>query len=80
MQRVKPWQAIDMRRWVGRCILEIGDGQEYECYWLKLPCYAIKPIYYYMTEGWCQLTLFWHGRDGFSYHWQPLPDNGDGDV
>lgn len=72
MQRVRLYQAIDFTRWIGRCLLECADGQWYESYWLKLPSYGIHWVFYYDCDAWCQLVLFWHGRDGFSYFWQPV--------
>jgi hypothetical protein len=74
MQRVRMYEAIDFSRWIGACKLETPHGEWYECYWLKLPSYGYHYCIMRDQDEWCQLIWFWHGRDGFSYFWQPVPD------
>jgi hypothetical protein len=71
MQRVRRYEAIDFSRWAGIVQVEADDDKWYECYWLKLPSYGLHFDYYRGRNAWCQLVLFWHGRDGLSHFWKP---------
>jgi hypothetical protein len=75
IQRVKPSCAADMSWWAGRFLLEGFSEEEraYECYWLRLPSYGYHYQARYREERWCQLVLFWHGRDGLTWFWEPCP-------
>lgn len=71
IQKVKLHQTVDFSRWCGRWLQESDDGQWYECYWLKLPVYDMKPVDYGYRETWCRLVLVWHGREGLMSQWIP---------
>lgn len=70
---IEPYEAIDFRRWIGLVKVRECSGEVYECYWLKLPSYGYHWDFMRRRDVWCQLVLFWHGRDGLNIQWEPCP-------
>lgn len=75
MQQVPRYCAIDFTGWIGVANVQSYDDEWYECYWLRLPSYGWHWHYAYGRDAWCQLVLFWHGKDGLTYFWDPVSDN-----
>jgi hypothetical protein len=72
-QRIERHMAIDFSRRAGCCLLQgEKDDQWYESYWLKLPSYGYHWYWPARADLWCQLVLFWHGRDGLTWFWEPV--------
>lgn len=76
MLRIKPYEAIPFRWWTF-CILEVGNGEEYYFAALRLPSYQWGHDLYQNIYRWLQLTITWHGRDGFSACWLPCLYRGE---
>lgn len=70
MKRIKPWEALPYHWWFFG-ILENGDGTEYYIASLRLPSYKWDRDFYQDYYCWLQLTIVWHGRDGFRVCWLP---------
>lgn len=68
--RIKRYEPIPRRWWVAG-ILEEGGGDEYYFAALRLPSYQWGVDISLDQYRWLQLTIFWHGLDGFRILWLP---------